>query len=367
MKILQVVKFYYPQIGGVEKIVQQISEGLNPEDDFNVSVLCCNKGKENRKDVISGVSVISASSFGVFWGMPVSLIFFRLFRKLIKENDVIDYHYPFPLIDLAIFLFKPKNKLIVHYHSDIVRQRILNFLIKPLTLNTLKKADKIIVSNPNIVKSSPYLSRFKEKCEIIPFGVNFQKIEKVNEDQTQKIKNKYKDFILFVGRLNYYKGVRYLVRAMKNVNSNLVIIGEGQQENFLRREVERLKIKEKVFFLPFVKTEELISFYKTCKVFVLPSIFKSEAFGIVLIEAMACGAPLISTELGTGTSFVNKNKTTGFVVSPRNEEELSSAINKIIDNKKMAQEMRVNSIERAKELFSLEGMIQKTKKVYENL
>ena len=366
MKILQVNKLYYPWVGGVEKVVQQIAEGLNEKDDFKIEVLCCQWKGKRKIEKINGVKVIRAQSFGIFWGMPVSFDFFGLFKKFSKEMDVIDLHHPFPLGDLALFLFRPKAKLVVHYHSDIVRQKVFDFLIKPFILNTLKKAQKILVSNPNLIKNSAYLKKFHQKCEVIPFGVDLVKFATFDEKEIQKIKQKYRDFILFVGRLNYYKGLEYLIEAMKDVGANLVIVGGGPEKENLEFRIKNLELKN-VYFLPFQSEDELINYYHACSIFVLPSIFKSEAFGLVLIEAMACGKPLISTELGTGTSFVNQDGVTGFVVPPRNSQALAQAIKKILENKKIAQEFGQNARNRAIQEFSLEKMLKKVSEVYKSV
>ncbi len=380
MKILQVNKLYYPWIGGVEKVVQQIAEGLNKKDDFEIEVLCCQPRGRGENEIINGVKVHRASSFGIFWGMPISFSFLSLFKKLSKEADIIDFHHPFPLGDLAIFLFtrpnfilenlsgfKPKAKLIVHYHSDIIRQKVLEIFFKPLIFNTLKGAEKILISNPNLIKSSSYLQKFKEKCEVAPFGVDLEKFKEADENEIQKIKEKYGNFILFVGRLNYYKGLGYLAEAMKDVEAKLIIIGEGPEKKNLEFRIKNLKLEDKIYFLPFQLRKELINFYKACSVFVLPSIFKSEAFGLVLIEAMSCGKPVISTELGTGTSFVNQNGVTGFVVPPKNSKALSQAIQKIIENKKLAEEFGQNGVKRVKELFSKEKNLEKITSIYEKM
>jgi len=367
MKILQINKLYYPWIGGVEKVVQQIAEGLTREDGFKIEVLCCqSKGKRSIEE-INGVKICRASSFGLFWGMPISFGFFRLFKKKHQEVDIIDFHHPFFLGDLANFLFKPKAKIIIHYHSDIVRQKILNFLLKPLTFNTLNRAQKIIVSNQNLLENSPYLKRFKEKCEIIPFGVDLKLFENYNKKEVETLKNKYGSFILFVGRINYYKGLEYLIEAMKKVEVNLVIIGDGPLKEKLENMVKELKILGKIFFLPTTEEKELVNYYNACQAFVLPSIFKSEAFGLALVEAMACGKPVVSTELGTGTSFINKDGITGFVVPPKNSESLARAIRKIVTDDKMAEELGENAFARIKEEFSLEKMIKKTVLIYQNI
>lgn len=339
---------------------------FNPRKSASIEVLCCQPKGRRKEELINKVKIHRAASFGILWGMPLSLDFFGLFKKLSKEVDIIDFHHPFPLADLALFLFRPRAKLIVHYHSDIMRQKILNFLIWPFINHTLKRAKKIVVSNPNLIKSSPYLRKFQEKCEVIPFGVDLTKFEKFNEKEVKKIKEKYGKFVLFVGRLNYYKGIEYLIEAMRNIEANLVIIGEGPLEKKLKAQISKLKINKKIFFLPFIKENELINFYQACQVFVLPSIFKSEAFGLVLLEAMACGCPIISTELQTGTSFINQDGITGFVVSPRDTETLAKKIREILENRDLAQKFAKNAKKRV-ENFSLEKMLEKIKALYQRL
>jgi glycosyltransferase involved in cell wall biosynthesis len=154
---------------------------------------------------------------------------------------------------------------------------------------------------------------------------------------------------------------------MKDVKANLVIVGEGPEKSNLISQISKLKLENEIFLLPFQPEEELINFYHACDVFVLPSIFKSEAFGLVLIEAMACGKPVISTELGTGTSFVNRDGVTGFVVPPRNAKALAEAINKILSDKELAQKFGKNAENLVIENFSLQKMIEKTKKVYQTI
>jgi len=367
VKILLVNKLYYPWIGGVEKVVQEIAEGLDRKENFDISVLCCQVKGRREEEVVNGVKVYRTSSIGIFWGLPISFDFFRLFKKLSKEVKLIAFHHPFPLADLALFLFRPKAKLVVHYHSDIVRQKVFNFLVWPFINHTLKRAKKIIVSNPNLIKSSPYLKKFQQKCEVIPFGVDLSKFEKFDKKKIQKIKEKYGDFVLFVGRLNYYKGLGYLIEAMESVKANLIIIGEGPEKRNLEFRIKNLGLGDKIFFLPFQKEEELVNYYRACPVFVLPSIFKSEAFGLVLIEAMACGKPVVSTELGTGTSFVNQDGVTGFVVPPKDSQALVKALQKILENKKLAQEFGQNARNRVIEEFSLEKMLIGILEVYKKI
>lgn len=367
MKILQVNKLYWPWIGGMEKIVQQIAEGLNSRDDLEIEVLCCQPRGKKRDEEINGVKIWRASSLGIFLGMPISLDFFKSFKKLSQKADIIDIHHPFPLAGIAVFFFKPKAKIVIHYHSDIVRQRAVSFFIKPLMSHMLRRAERIIVSNDNLVKSSPCLARFEKKCEVIPFGVDLKKFDSCAWGKVEGYRKKYGDFILFVGRLSYYKGVDYLLRAMKKVDANLIIVGTGKLEEKLKWLSRKIGIEDKIIFLGKVGDDELVDLYNACAVFALPSIYKSEAFGIVLIEAMACGKPIVSTELGTGTSWVNQNRKTGFVVEPGNAKSLTTAINKILKDRGLAKEFGENARKRVIREFTLKKMIEHHKDLYKNL
>jgi len=367
MRILQISKFYYPELGGIERIVQQIAEGISKDMGFEVGVLCCSRNAKGKVEMINGVKIWRAKILCNFWGMPISFQFFNILKQLRTKFDLIDFHHPFPLGDLAIFLFLSRKDLIVHYHSDIVRQKPLEIFVKPFIFNTLKKAKRIIVSNPNLAKTSPYLQKFREKCIVVPFGVEIKKYQRPNLAKVREIKEKYKDFILFVGRLTYYKGVQYLIKAMRDVNANLVIIGEGKEKTKLKKLTKNLNLEKKIFFLSYQKENDLINFYHASKIFVLPSIYKAEAFGIVLIEAMACKKPVVSTELGTGTSWVNINNQTGLVIPLKNEKALKRAIEFILNNKKIAEEMGEKAFLRIKNIFLEDKMIKEIKKLYQEV
>ncbi len=366
MKILEVNKFYYPKIGGVEKVVQEIAEWINGGD-ISIDVLACSEKGRGEEAIINGVNITRASTLITLFSMPLSFDFLKKYKKLVNSYDVVFLHYPFPLGFLAYALFSPRKKMVIWYHSDIVKQKILEIFFKPFHLHCLKKAKKIFVSNPNLIESSNYLRKFKEKCVVVPFGVDLEKfkltgiIKKEAEEIRKKIGT---PFILSVGRLSYYKGFEYLIEAAKNVEANFLIIGEGKLKNKLSSLIKKFNLENKVFIIPPV--EDLIPYYYACDVFVLSSIHKSEAFGIVLLEAMACGKPLISTELGTGTSWVNQNNITGFVVKPRNSKILAEKINILLNNKKLYDEFSKNALNRAKEL-SLENFLEILKRELKNL
>ncbi len=365
MKILQVNKFYYPWIGGVEKVVQQIAEGL--KDEFETEILVCNDKNERKEEIVNSVKVYRAKTLKIILGMPVSFDFFFLYQKIFKNYDLIFLHYPFPLAFLAYFFFSRNKDLVIWYHSDIVRQRLLEIFFKPFHLYCLKKAKKIFVSNPNLAESSSYLSKFKEKCVIIPFGIdlNYFKEDEEIKKKSLEIRQKYgTPLILSVGRLSYYKGFDYLIKSAINISAKFLIIGEGNLKKKLLDLIKKFKLENKVFIIP--PQEDLRPFYLACDIFVLPSIARSEAFGIVILEAMAFKKPIISTELGTGTSWVNLNNETGLVIKPKNVGELEKAIKTLLENEELRRKFSENAYKRVLN-FSMERFTDQLKKELKTL
>lgn len=350
----------------METIVQQLAEGLPAQDStIKTEVLCCQPRGQGVVETINGVTVTKASSWGRFLKMPVSVSFFKHFKKLSKEADIIDLHHPFPLSFLAYRIYKPKGKLVVHYHADIFKQRRSAWLIRPLLRYVLKQANTIVVSNPNLIKSSPLLSSYQEKCLVTPFGIDYQKLASaINAATIAELQRRYGTYVLYVGRLSYYKGIDYLLRAMKDLPYNVVIVGEGDERKRLDETVKQLGIERRVFFLPPQPYERLANFYAAAQVFVLPSVARSEAYGLVILEAMACGTPVISTELHTGTSFVNKQGVTGLVVPPKNAAELRDAIQLIVSNAAKRDYFGKNAQKYVSEALSLEKMLQSHLQMY---
>ncbi|MDI6868643.1 MAG: glycosyltransferase [Coprothermobacterota bacterium] len=327
MRILQVNKLYWPHIGGVEKVVQQLGEGLVKKG-HSLIVLAC--GDERKEEEINGVKVYRTKTTFKITGIPFSLEFPFLYRKLAPTADIIIHHYPNPIGEFSELLFPSPKPKVVLYHSDVVRQKFLMPLYVFETRLFLKRAQVIVATSPNYVESSPILKEFKDKVRVIPLAVDteFFTPEGPIHPFLEKLRSQGHRICLYVGRLAYYKGLEYLVRAAADLPDDLlvVIVGEGEEKEKLLHLREELHLERKVLFHPPVKDEELPSIYRGADVFVLPSIARSEAFGLVAIEAMACGVPVITTEIGTGTSFYNLHGQTGLVIPPKDAMELSKTI-----------------------------------------
>ncbi len=382
INVLLVNKLYYPVIGGVENHVRDLAINLSKNLELNVRVLVANTSFKTELQEIDGVEVYKIASLGTFRSTPISPSFLFWLRKL--KSDIYHFHFPYPFGEFSYLLApcltpclsadrasrKSAGKLVVTYHSDIVRQKLLLALYKPFLKAFLKKADEILVGSPNLIKHSVYLGEVKEKCAVVHYGIDVKRFELTENvlKEVRKLRNCYGNkIVLFIGRLIYYKGIEYLLRAIKEVDGQLLLVGKGPLEDSLRELAKDLGIEDRVHFIGEASDEDLPAFYHACDVFVLPSIARSEAFGLVQLEAQACGKPVVSTELGTGTSYANLDGKTGFVVSPENSEELAKAINVLLEDEPLRRRMGEFARARVNEEFTLEKMAERVFGVYREL
>jgi rhamnosyl/mannosyltransferase len=375
MRIVQTNKAYHPKVGGIETTITNLSEGLVKQYNVSVEVLTCNnqRSTEYVKKKLNGVEITYLPTFGFVASLPISFAYMKSLSKL--TGDILHVHEPFPWADLS-YVFSSKvrknfSRLVVSWHSDIVRQKWALSFYRPYIHKFLKMADKILVSNKNLIEFSEYLPDYKSKCEVIPLGA---KLDWVNNfsNRTDRVKKVKKDYasplVLFVGRLVYYKGIQFLIDAINQVpDVSLVIIGSGPLKKELLNQIQKLNLEDRIHILPEVDEETLHSFYEACDIFVLPSVEKSETYGIVQIEAMACGKPIICTELRTGTTFVNQPGMTGLVVPPRDAKALADAISNLANNFSLRDELGKNARQRALNELTAEKMVERTYKVYKEL
>jgi glycosyltransferase involved in cell wall biosynthesis len=360
MKILQINKLYYPTIGGIETIVRIIAEELNKTEDYTVDVLACQKQGKKSEEEINKTKVYRAASWGKLLGMPISLDFFRIFFKIRKDYDLFIIHYPFPLAAL-LSPFIPKEKLFIYYHSDIIRQKnyLLPFL--PFIKHSLNKTKKILVASHNLKNFSPFLENRKDKCQIIPFGldIKYNETDKIEAEKIKEIYSSHQQLILSVGRLVYYKGFQYAIRAMNNIDAKLLIIGEGPQKYELDKLIVKHKLQEKVRIIP--PQANLKPFFLACDIFLFPSTERSEAFGLVQLEAMAAGKTIINTRLQTGVEEVSVDGVSGISVEAKNVQALNQAIKTLVDKPDLNQAYGVNARKRYEDLYTLDIFIERIK------
>jgi rhamnosyl/mannosyltransferase len=227
-----------------------------------------------------------------------------------------------------------------------------------------------LVSSPNYLEASSYLNDVREKCTVIPLGIDIQQFQlnSVLEQRVKALRAQYGPrIVLFVGRLVYYKGVEYLIKAMPEIDAKLILIGEGPLKEKLKEIVQSLNLGDKVVFQPPVSDDDLVAYYHACEVLVLPSVEITEAFGLVQLEAMACGKPVVSTALPTGVPFVNQHGKTGFIVPPRDHRALAQAINTLLSNPQLREQYGIYAKRRVEQEFNMKVITAKVMQVYKEL
>jgi len=371
MHIIQANKAYLPHLGGVETIVQQLAEGIAAMPGYRSTVIACSDNNSKRERCINGVRTIYAPTLTRIASLPISPAYAA--ALLNEDADILHIHEP-SLLPAAAYIMNREaakrkfRKLVIWWHSDIVRQRVARPLYEPLLDAILSAADAIIVATPKHISSSRYLPKFSEKCHVVHFGIDPKRFADTPEqDQAvAALKAKFgKPIVLFTGRLVYYKSVSYLIDAMRPIpDAQLVIVGKGPLQAELEAQAAR---QGNVAFLPPVSEAELIALYKACSIFALPSAENSEQFGIVQLEAMACGKPVITADLETGVTYMNLNGETGLVVEKRSSAALTEAISTLLDNNDLRIRMGNFAKQRALSDFSLDGMLASTVKLYQTL
>ncbi|KIM09147.1 MAG: glycosyl transferase family 1 [Sulfurovum sp. PC08-66] len=371
MKILQLGKFYPPHIGGIETVMYDIVEVLNQKG-YRTDVLCSNKGYMYSEEIEQGYKVVRTKSFGIKFSTSITPQMVLKLKNMIRDYDIVHVHLPDPMATLALFLVGTKNKKIVlHWHSDIIKQKYLLRLFEPLQNWIMRNADLIIATTPKYIEESKYLQKYKEKCVPIPIGIDSDRLT-VNHNLVLKIKNENhgKKIVFSLGRLTYYKGFEYLINAAKELDEGTVVLigGSGELMNDLLELIDKNELSKKVKLVGKISNENLGSYYSACDIFCLPSIAKSEAFGIVQIEAMSFGKPVVATRIaGSGVDWVNQHNVTGKNVEPKNAKVLADAFKQIMCDEETYVYLANNARKRFEELFERGQMVDKIVEAYKKL
>ncbi len=370
MKILQFGKFYYPTFGGMERTMFEITEGLNTEG-IECNVLCSNTKAVNEESQFHNYTVYRTASFGLVNSASITPSLVRKLWQLQQDYDIIHIHHPDPMAFLALYIVRPSCKIIIHWQSDIVRQETMLKLFLPLQNWVLNRADAIIAATEAYAKHSPYLEPYLDKTEIIPIGVSDEAFH-TNEDEVAKIKERYrgKKIILAFGRLVTYKGFDDLIEAAQYLSDDYVVLigGGGPEEKDLSNRIKKYQLEDKVYLLGHVKEEEKHNYFQAATLFCLPSVTKAEAYGVVLIEAMAFGKPIVSSKIDeSGMVWVNQDHLTGLQVPPRSPKELAQALETIGNDPLLYKTLSDNAQKRYHEVFTRELMIDALKKLYQKI
>jgi len=284
------------------------------------------------------------------------------------DPDLIHVHLPNPLAELSAIMADRDIPVVAQFHSDVVRQRNLLKLYGPFLEAFYRRASCIVVPTPRHIEISRFVSKYREKCRVVPFGVP---VSRFDLDETGRKKaDELRDglsSVLCVGRLVSYKGVEFLIRALEGIKVRLWIIGTGPLDGSLRNLAQEKGLSDRVEFLGHVSDQDLVAYYHACDVFVLPSVTNAEMFGVVQLEAMACRKPVISTNLPTGVSWVNQHGKTGYVVPPGNAEELAKGIRQLVGNPRLREEMGEAGRLRVEQHFTSTKMAESMLQLYHEM
>jgi glycosyltransferase involved in cell wall biosynthesis len=359
MKILHLYKDYYPIVGGIENHIRILAEAQAAAG-HEATVLVCSPGRRTEQQQMAGVSVIKAGRLATAASMPLSLSQPWLLSR--ARPDIVHVHSPYPLGEVANYVLGRGRRTVISHHSDVVRQRGWLRLYGPLLRRVLSRADAIITATPPYLESSPWLQPVRQKCVIVPYGIDTRYFSPTPKEPRAAPQ------LLFVGRLRYYKGLDTLLQALLGApEAQLTVVGEGPMEAEWRHLSRSLGLDGRVRFVGSPADDVLRDCYRQADLFVFPSNARSEAFGIALLEAMACGLPCITTELGTGTSWVVQDGVTGLVAPPRDPAALAEAIKKALADPARLQQMAAAALRRAREEFSQEKMAAAVVQLYHHL
>lgn len=362
MRILHIYKDYYPVLGGIENHIRTLAEA-QIRFGHEVTILVTNPSSSTVDENLNGVRLIKVGRIATVASTPLSPDFPRTLRSL--SADITHLHIPYPVGEVSQMLAGPNRPYIATYHADATRpvQRLILRLYGPVFRRFLRRAARILPTSANYAASSPYLRHVTDQITVVPLGVNAHRF-------TPRASPNPPDghiTLLFVGLLRHYKGLDDLIRAMPSLPSEtrLHIAGNGPMRAKWESLAQALQLQDRVKFLGRVPDAELPALYRAADIFVLPANTRAEAFGTVLLEAMASGLPCITTEVGSGTSYVVQEGVTGFTVPPHSPQALAEAARRLITGPALRVQFGLAGRERVVKEFTEDKMIERVEAVYQ--
>lgn len=367
MRVLHFYKDYFPEsIGGIEQVIRQMCIGTGRLGVSN-EVLTLTRGADLRPFEFEGHTVRRVPLDLNIASNGISFAAFGALKRRAAACDVVHYHFPWPFMDLAHFVAGVDKPTVVTYHSDIVRQKLLLRLYAPLRHRFLRSVDTIVATSPNYLASSAVLERYRAKTRTITYGLDKSIYPQPEPARLASWRARAgAKFFLFVGVLRYYKGLHILLDAVAASDYPVVIVGAGPIERELKAHAARLGLKH-VMFVGAVDDADKVALLTLCYAVAFPSHLRSEAFGISLLEGAMYGKPMISSEIGTGTSYINIDGETGLVVPPSDPRALAGAMRALWDDPAKARAMGQRAEARYRRLFTAETMAANYHALYQEL
>jgi glycosyltransferase involved in cell wall biosynthesis len=360
--ILHIGKYYPPHVGGIETHLRYLvshQSSLLP-----VEVVVANDRPVTETERVDGAELTRVASYGTIASQPICP---SLPWILAGHGDaLVHLHLPNPWAAQAYLMSGHKGKLIVTHHADTVGRRHMKRFVDPFVRLVMKRAVAIIVTSRRYLDSSEELRDFREKCDVIPLGID---VEAFSAESSQKVRAIHAEYgprlIVAVGRLVPYKGFEVLLEAMKEIDATLLLIGSGPLIKQLEIMIDKLGIAGKTHLLGHV--EDTVAYYKAAQMLVLPSVSRAESFGLVQVEAMAAGIPVVNTEIDSGVPEVSLNGITGITVPPKDSNALAQAVKILLDNRETRAKYGHAASQRARTEYSAQQMAKSTLNIYESV
>lgn len=358
--VLHVFKVYYPDLfGGTLTVIRSICDGLKSA--FASAVLVCSRSAAASTEQVDGARVERVRSFGDLYSLPMAPAYpFRLWRR-IREHDLIALHAPFPLADLVFALGLGRSRpLVVHWHADIVSHARLRWLVEPFIRRTLARAEAIIVSDPVLAQTTPLLQPFLAKCRAVPFGIDLDRYREAPHRQVRADGRQ----VVACGRLVPYKGFDVLIRAAAMCECEVAIVGEGRERARLEALIAELGLGDRVRLEGSLADDELTALMSKADLFVMPSVTSAETFGLVQLEAMAAGLPIVNTALETAVPRVARDGIEAVTLPPGDVAGLAGAIGALLADPDRRGRMGRAARDRAETTYSIAAFRDGTGNVY---
>lgn len=359
--VFQVGKFYPPHMGGIETHLEALCGEL--ARDFDVRVIASNHRAGCESEVRRGIPVTRLATPFSITSAPVNPALAAAIRT--GKPDLLHLHLPHPGGVLGVLASGFRGPLVVTYHSDVVRQRLMSAVFSPFLNRLLGRARHIIATSLNYIESSAVLQQYRSKCRVVPYGIPLHRFTREDDSKAAEIRRRFGPrIVLAVGRFVYYKGFEFAVRAMRAIDGHLLLVGDGPLRADLEREVRRCGVGSKVTFVGEVQNEEAAPLFAAADVLALPSIARSEAFAIVQLESMAAGTPVVNTALESGVPWVSPHGVTGLTVPPGDADALAAAVTTLLDNRALRETLGAAGRERVRQEFTQEVMGRRVAAIY---
>jgi glycosyltransferase involved in cell wall biosynthesis len=366
LKILHTYKVYRGDLeGGVPSVISVLSR--ESRESIDNRVLVARTRGRFRRETIDGMPVEAVGSLGMLFSTPLAPTYPFALRRRALDFDIVVHHAPFPLADLALSRLSNRVGLVVFWHADITTYSQLRRLVSPAITRSLQRADRIIVADQSSIDNSRFLQPFRAKCVVVPYGIDIDYWSCCSPEEITKaeiLRRKHPRLILGLGRLVPYKGFAVLLEALRKVEGDLVLIGEGALRNDLERMAVEFGVSDRVSFLGFVSDSEVKSYLHAAKVLAFPSVTQAEAFGLVQLQAMAAGLPIVNTLLPTAVPHVARHNLEALTVPPNDPGMLASALSEVLGDFSLASRLGRSGQMRAKDLYDQWNFIGRMKNIY---